>query len=103
MECLTGQALKQDPKAVVVYADIPVHCLSNKSRPFHKEDWQSPKPITESLLQAQQRLEQSGVTMLTLTVRRPGRGDNPETFLKDALREKGVRFSSEIGRKKLRN
>ena len=101
MECLNGQALIQDPKAEVVYADISLNSVLNG--PFNKEDWQSPKLITESLLQAQQRLEQSGVTMLTMIGHHPARGDNPETFLKDALQEKGVRFLGEKGRQKLRN
>ena len=93
LDCLIGQALKLDhPKAVVVYADIPLNSLTNKDRPFDKKDWQSPEQIAESLLQAQQRLEQSGVAMLTMTGRRPARGDNPEIFMKDALQEKGVRF-----------
>ena len=93
LDCLIGQALKLDhPKAVVVYADIPLNSLTNKDHPFDEKDWQSPEQIAESLLQAQQRLEQSGVAMLTMTGRRPARGDNPEIFLKDALQEKGVRF-----------
>ena len=88
-----GQALKLDhPKAVVVYADIPLNSLTNEDRPFEEEDWQSPEQIAESILQAQQRLEQSGVAMLIMTRRRPARGANPEIFLKDAQQEKGVRF-----------
>ena len=103
LDCLIGQALKLDhPKAVVVYADIPLNSLTNKDRPFDKKDWQSPEQIAESLLQAQQRLEQSGVAMLTMTGRRPARGDNPEIFMKYALQEKGVRFLGQIGRGKLR-
>ena len=66
--------------------------LTNKDRRFDKEDWQSPEQIADSLLQAQQRLEQSGVAMLTMTGPRPARGDNPEIFLKDALQEKRRSF-----------
>ena len=69
----------------MVYADIPLNSLTNKDRRFDKEDWQSSEQIAESLLQAQQRLEQTGVAMLTMTGRRHARGDNPEFFLKDAL------------------
>ena len=93
LNCLIGQSLKLDhPKAVVVYADKSLNSLTNKDSRFDKEDCQSPEQIAESLLQAQQRLEQSGVAMLTMTGRRPARRDNPEIFLKDALQEKGVRF-----------
>ena len=98
LDCLIGQALKLDhPKAVVVYADIPLNSLTNKDRPFDKDDWQSPEQIAESLLQTQQLLEQSGVVMLTMTGRRPARGDNPEIFLKDALQKRAFVFLGLIG------
>ena len=99
LEWFTGQALKQDPKAEVVHADIQLNSLPNCS--LYK-DWQSPKQITESFLQAQQRLEQSGAIMLTKTGRRPDRGDNPEIFPKDGLQEKGVRFFRGDRARKLR-
>ena len=40
--------------------------------------------------------------MLTMTGRRPVRGDNPKSLLKDGLQEKVVRFLGQIGQGKLR-
>ena len=41
-------------------------------------------------MQAQQRLEKSCVTLLTITGRHPAREDNPETFLKMVCKKRAI-------------